>query len=344
MWLVLTTAALAWELLGPEGKGTGADVPTGTFFAPNSAAWAHARIITDPAALGREARSVLRYIDTYGANDPAASADLFGELGISPERSRATLEFIARTAEENPALLRDPTWLFAHFDRLRWTSAHPGGMVRLTRYLVAQAEGCAVRTAICDQALWVDPGEPWRSQYTRREVFEGALLSGEVASHSRPLVWLREADVHDALMQGTTAVRLADGSTRTFSVDVANGRAYEPGKKGRAQDRFWYFREVDGPRGWGIDPADRIPLEAGVAVAGDVYNLGVGRLFLVEAPTHDGRVDLRLAILADTGGAFQPNLGQLDWFSGAFPSHAAMYAAWKGLPDRAHVDVLALRR
>ena len=341
--ILIAAVAFAWELRGPDGIAGGKMIDAGTVFAADTQLPPNARVLTDPAALGRQAHAVLRYLDAHGSGDSAVGTGIFAELGATPNQTRATLEFIAKTADDNPASLRDPEWLLAHFARSTWKTSRESGKVRITRYLISQTEGSASPTADFNQALWSDPGQPWRTRYTRREVMEGAYLSGEGVGHSEPLVWLREASVHDALMQGTVAVTTGDGKTQTFSVDVANGRDYEKGKKGRDQARFWYFRRGDGPRGWGIDPADRIPLEAGVAVAGDVYNLGVGRAFLIEAPRADGGTDLRVAILADTGGAFQPNLGQLDWFAGAFPSHEAMYAAWKDLPDEARVDVLLAR-
>ena len=48
-------------------------------------------------------------------------------------------------------------------------------------------------------------------------------------------------------------------------------------------------------------------------------------------------------VLADTGGAFQPNLFQLDYFAGAFPDRAALYTATAGLPDRVRASVLLAR-
>jgi hypothetical protein len=39
-------------------------------------------------------------------------------------------------------------------------------------------------------------------------------------------------------------------------------------------------------------------------------------------------------VLADTGGAFQPNLYQLDWMAGVYPSHEAFLAATARIPER----------
>ncbi len=145
-------------------------------------------------------------------------------------------------------------------------------------------------------------------------------------------------------MQGSVEVRLPDGSVKVYGVDVSNGVAYVPSRRGRDQDRFWYFRALPGgARGWGKPDLPAVVLHAGVTVAGDVYNLGLGRLLLLEHPDGRGGTTLRLAILADSGGAFQPNLVQLDWYGGAHPSHAALYAAWSGLPEHVRARVLVVR-
>lgn len=107
------------------------------------------------------------------------------------------------------------------------------------------------------------------------------------------------------------------------------------------QDRFWYFREVGGLRGWATAEGGII-VEPQVTVAGDVYNLGLGRVFALSSPSPDGP-QLRLTVLADTGGAFQPNLFQLDWLAGTYPSHDAFKAAVAEVPPYVRADVLVVR-
>jgi hypothetical protein len=87
----------------------------------------------------------------------------------------------------------------------------------------------------------------------------------------------------------------------------------------------------------------KIPLRAEAAVAGDVYNVGLGKIVCLETDTEAGR-ELRLVVLADTGGAFEPNLFQLDWLAGTFPDHAA-YQAWAAAaPSRVRASILIRKR
>ena len=52
---------------------------------------------------------------------------------------------------------------------------------------------------------------------------------------------------------------------------------------------------------------------------------------------------LRLVVLADTGGAFEPNLFQLDWLGGTFPSQQAWRQWAKTVPGRVHAQILVRR-
>ncbi|MFN7145162.1 MAG: acetate--CoA ligase, partial [Myxococcota bacterium] len=75
-----------------------------------------------------------------------------------------------------------------------------------------------------------------------------------------------------------------------------------------------------------------------VAVAGDLDALGFGRLLALR--TADG---MRLVVLADTGGAFEGNLSQLDLYTGVYPSRAAFDAATSHVGDTAGAWILAAR-
>jgi len=142
-------------------------------------------------------------------------------------------------------------------------------------------------------------------------------------------------------MQGTIEVDVG-GVRRLFNVHRHNGIAYRAGVKDPDdQDRFWYFRAVSGLRGWSTAEGG-ITVEPQVTVAGDVYNLGLGRVFALSSPGPEGP-QLRLTVLADTGGAFQPNLFQLDWLAGTFPSHEAFKAAVAEVPPYVRADVLVVR-
>jgi membrane-bound lytic murein transglycosylase len=214
--------------------------------------------------------------------------------------------------------------------------------IRLTSYAVFEADGGPARTATLDTALWALPddegdGVPgYRTRFTRMDVYAGAFAAGGAAEgHAAPLVWLSRADANQALLQGSVVVRGPDGSRRTFNVHENNGIAWDPAiKDPNRQARFWYFREVEGLLG-----VEQIPLRPLVTVAGDVYDLGLGKLVALSWE-EAGAPRMQLAILADTGGAFEPNLFQLDWLAGTFPTMAA-YQAWAAsAPGRVRASVL----
>ncbi len=208
--------------------------------------------------------------------------------------------------------------------------------IRLTKYLVYQVSGSPTRTDTHDTALYavVDDDGSWTS-YTRIDAFAGAFEPGG-AGHGTlaPLVYLTREGVNRALMQGTVEVTLPDGVTKLFNVHRNNGIAWNPAEKdGNKQERYWTFQEQPG-----IVGVEGVLLEPGVSVAGDIHNVGFGKL--VALHTDDG---LRLAVLADTGGAFQPNLFQLDWLAGTFPTHAAYLKGVAHLPKRVEASVLVAR-
>ena len=352
--VLLAGVAIAAPERGPEGAPTGREVSASARFPPGD--WPTGAAITgDPAALARQARSAADWLEAHPGH-PAASAGVLAELGVSPRRVVDTLRRLAQIVEEDatsgaPSRLADAAFLDGQFEVRQWapdTAAAAGRNVslgrdelRLTRYFVPEIPGAAARTADFPVALYADPGPELRERFTRKEVLDGVFeAGGAAAGAARALVWLSRADAHDAMMQGTVAVRL-DTGTRTLNVHVPNGRPYHPGRSGDGQERLWYFREVDGAYGFG-EGADKVRLEAGAAVAGDVYNLGVGALVGLRWATPAGE-RARLVIVADTGGAFQPNLFQLDYFAGSFPDRAALYRATAELPERVHAGVLLAR-
>ena len=135
------------------------------------------------------------------------------------------------------------------------------------------------------------------------------------------------------MMQGTIALRFQDGIIQLYNVHRHNNMPYVRGHSHRAQQRYWYFRKVDSVYGWGHEK--KIRLFPYVALAGDVENLGLGKVFWMQSNGIS-----RLAILADTGGAFQPNLGQLDWFVGQWPSKSAYRQGVAQMPSHTRTGVL----
>ena len=134
-------------------------------------------------------------------------------------------------------------------------------------------------------------------------------------------------------MQGTIQVTFSDGDTKLFNVHKSNEIPYVRELSSLEQKRYWYFKEVDQVYGWGRE--DKVVLEPMIHFAGDIQNLGLGQLLWIQAEQNS-----YIGVLGDTGGAFQPNLGQLDWFIGMARDKKHFYQRTATLPQYAKVGIL----
>jgi hypothetical protein len=286
-------------------------------------------------AFGAVCRDTARFMRAHPEGDPALGPGLVGELGPEWAETLATLEGLATLIEADrgaaqPRLL-DPAFLPDRVAAQQRGLSLPADQLRLTRYIVRSLNGRLQPQGEYQFALYADPGPGQRERFTREQVLNGAWTAGGAS----PLIYLTEAGVHDAILQGTVAVNLPDGQVRMFNVDQHNGIPYQPGVKNpRQQRRYWYFREVDSIRGYG-QGEDKITLAPRVVVAGDVNNLGLGRVMLIES-----QIGLHWVVLADTGGAFSPNLHQLDLLAGVFASRADLATATRSFPETTRVHLL----
>ena len=70
-------------------------------------------------------------------------------------------------------------------------------------------------------------------------------------------------------------------------------------KNPRLQRRYWYFREISAIKGYGREMETKITLLPKAAFAGDVFNLGLGKLIAMRfANPFTGRREILLGILA----------------------------------------------
>jgi membrane-bound lytic murein transglycosylase len=363
LWICVGFAR-AWTISAPEGDV--GQIPASDVF--HEAPAPTGTLPTDPAALAAVARATSSYFAKHGTDDSGTvHPGMLSELGVTLEDVHATLDFVARVAEEDAGKpvqrLQDPLFLAENFRYLLWTpvdtttrATAPG--LRLTKYLVPQVEGRATRRGAFDTALYGVPFDEAfldeaqaetrkdsldRFRYTRDAVLDGVYANGIAAGRAPALVWLRRVDALDAMMQGTIEVGLPGGEHQLYNVTRNNGIPYVQGAPPASQDRYWYFRGVDDVLGWGLHASDKIALAPGAAVAGDLWNIGLGKLVALSYAGPAGP-EVRLVVLADTGGAFHPNLQQLDWYTGAHASHEAMYDATSAVPDRVQAGILVLRR
>lgn len=323
-------------------------------------------VLTDPHKLLTVAKNSLNYLEQH-PQDPAVTAGLFQELGYDLNDAKNTLKKIIHTIESDTQAKRsqrvlDPRWLEQNFQLMHWSAdtvgakSHNVKMVdkrlRITKYVVFSSAGSPVKTAQFNTALYALPADEaqlsneeaeakktalTRYRYTKQDAVNGKLDALGV----KPLVWLPRQGLEDALMQGSLMVTMPDGKQRMFNVHRNNGIGYDRSQSNPwLQRRYWYFKEVAGILGYGND--DKVVVEPTVTFAGDVFNLGLGKVVAMRY-LQQGKPVIRLGVLADTGGAFLPNLYQLDYLAGLFPSRAAYQKGVAHLPTYADTYILMAR-
>jgi len=312
------------------------------------------------------ADETLKYLAKGPAYDAAAIHG--GQLpGAKVPLSRVvdTLNYLCQisredTASGRPSRLSNPQFIQQHFEFVRWkpdlaaaakvsqnkplVQNIPKDKLLLTKYYVRIAEGSAEKTKQQNQALYGLPFDEQhlsleqadalgkkitRFQLGKQDIVKGALEQKPLRAPA--LIWLSRDDLEGALLQGTAVVPQGEGY-RYYNVHRSNGIAYDRLLKPEQQQRYWYFKQVQSVLGYGKDADYKIPIAPEVTVAGDIVNLGLGKLILL-ATTEGGKIHYRLTILADTGGAFANNQFQLDWLSGYYRDWDHYYQANKHRND-----------
>jgi len=347
-------------------------------FIPEQAPSLPAKINLNQDDLCQVADNTLNYMKAY-PNDSFAVHR--GEVPtiISMKTVEQSLRFICQVAREDKnneeSRLTDANFVKQHFDFYRWLpdkiTAHdwaqksdnkvkkrllnniPADKLFITKYYVKMLDGSDSKNATYQQALYALPkdetslspaqaqqrsSELTRFKYTRQQVMKGVLDEGALA---KPLIWLTESGLHDVLLQGTGVLNV-DGKKRYFNVHRNNGIAYDYTLGKTEQARYWYFAEVPGIMGYGTDIDNKIPILPQVTFAGNVKQLGLGKLFLTSYKVN-GEQTSQIGVLADQGGAFDGNLFQLDLLSGAYYGWKDYYQANKHLPDYVDTWLIVLK-
>jgi len=312
------------------------------------------------------ADETLKYLAKGAAYDAAAihGGKVAGATTPLP-RVVDTLNYLCKISQEDqasgkPSRLANPQFIAQHFEFVRWlpdrTAAAkvsknkplvqniPQDKLLLTKYYVRIAEGSTQKTTQQNQALYGLPFDEQalpldqadalgkkitRFQLGKQDIVKGALEQKPLRAPA--LVWLSRDDLEGALLQGTAVVPQKNGY-RYFNVHRSNGIAYDRLLKPEQQQRYWYFKQVQSVLGYGKDADYKIPIAPEVTVAGDIVNLGLGKLILLST-IEGGKTHYRLTILADTGGAFANNQFQLDWLSGYYRDWDHYYQANKHRND-----------
>ncbi|MCL5272591.1 MAG: hypothetical protein M1486_04700, partial [Gammaproteobacteria bacterium] len=145
--------------------------------------------------------------------------------------------------------------------------------------------------------------------------------------------YLSRTDLESALLQGTVVVDFGTTTKKTFNVHRNNNISYDRTKSPYQQERYWYFKEVDGIKGYGKDADHKITVNPEVTFAADLNQLGLGKLLLIQYRDKTGTTVSRAGIFADTGGAFADNLYQVDYLAGSYSGINAFSQATRQLPD-----------
>lgn len=321
------------------------------------------------------AKGTEQYLSRSDGDSVARNNGLKMPAPLSLARVIETLHYICHLVEadqktNSPSRMNDGAFLLENFEFYRWypdkksadtlagkstnkiktqlLKSIPEDKILLTRYYVKKIRAKAKRDATYRHALYAAPydeqglsgidiekkkGQLTRFLFSRQDILSGALSEGKLAPE---LVWVDENTLHDALLQGTVIADL-NGETRFFNVDKHNGIEYDYAKGSKEQGRYWYFKEVDSVLGYGRKPFEKIKIHPQVTVAGNIRQMGLGKLFLITQQQQDQSKFSRIAILADEGGAFDNNFFQLDLLVGQYWGWDDYYSAHKHLHDYAEV-------
>lgn len=305
----------------------------------------------DALALFRTLKATRAYFTEQSCADlKIMRSGLPGVEGIQVSDVIDTMDFMIQILYEDISAgkntrLKDPAFIEQNFRPVRWLAYDPGYLdetrLRITKYAVFTHPGSREKTDVFDTPVYrlKDDleSEDFITSYTKQEVLSGIFEpGGEEFGKVEPLAYLTRESFEDALLQGTAYINLTDGTSTYFNVDKNNGIAYVAGLDQWQQERYWYFKEVDHLRGYGHSSEAKISIEPGVTFAGDVLNIGLGKIIAIE----DRNQNLRIGMIADTGGAFLPNLHQLDFFAGVFPDRATYQQAVQDLPTYTRAYIL----
>jgi hypothetical protein len=295
-----------------------------------------------------------KYYQDHAAKDPdILRKGLLETQGVTVEQVLKTLDFMIAVLKEDIAnkrttRLQDPNFINNNFRVIKWTAHNPKSknqkQLRLTKYAVFIHPGSRKKTSTYNIPIYSLKDnittDKFYTRYTKQQVLSGIYEpGGKEFGKVEPLAYLTRDGFEEALMEGTILIKFTDGSQGYFNVDRSNEIPYVRGLKATAQKRYWYFRKVDDIKGYGYKIDAKISIKPGVTFAGDVLNIGLGKIIVLEH-SRGGRKQLQMGVIADTGGAFLPNLYQLDFLAGIFQSKQDFGRHITKLPEYATAYIL----
>jgi hypothetical protein len=315
------------------------------------------RVKFNPADLLVVLKSTRKYFKNRLDTDVDLQREgILGTQGVTVADIVKTLDFMVLTLQQDlkakrAIRLQDPKFLNTNFRTIQWTAFNPTATeqkrVRMTKYAVFTHPGSRTPTKEFNAGIYaLKPGtdiETIRLKYTKQDVLKNIYEpKGQEFGTVEPLAYLDREGLESALMEGTILIKFNDGKSAFFNVDRHNNVPYIKGLDPLEQKRYWYFKPVMAIKGYGQTIETKISLKPGVTFAGDVLNIGLGRIVVTENSI-DGKPQLRMGIIADTGGAFLPNLHQLDFLAGVFDNKDDFAASTRKLPEYTKAYILVKR-
>jgi hypothetical protein len=301
--------------------------------------------------------STRQYFQNQFTSDPDIQRPgILAAEGVTIPKVLETLDFMIYTLQSDlekkqPIRLQDPKFINDNFRAIQWTALDPKvkdeKRLRITKYAVFTHPGSRTRTAEFNAGIYaltpIAESEQLRLKYSKQDALANIYEpGGKEHGKVEPLAYLNRGGLESALMEGTILIKFNDGTSELFNVDRNNELAYVKGLDPKKQKRYWYFKKVNAIKGYGQTIETKISIEPGVTFAGDVLNIGLGKMVVAEQLI-GGKQHLQMGIIADTGGAFLPNLHQLDFLAGIFNNNTDYVARVKTLPDYAKVYILVKR-
>ncbi|MDZ8031755.1 hypothetical protein [Nostoc sp. DedSLP04] len=290
-----------------------------------------------------------KYFQDYASEDPdIMRTGVLATQGVTISDVLKTLDFMIAVLKEDIAnnratRLQDSQFINTNFRVIKWSAYNPKAkqqkQLRITKYAVFTHPGSRKKTSTFNIPIYSlkdnSNNDKFYTRYTKQDVLSGIYEpGGREFGKVNTLAYLTRNGLEEAIMEGTILINFTDGYKAFFNVDRNNGMAYIRGLKATAQKRYWYFREVDAIKGYGYKIDAKISIKPGVTFAGDVLNIGLGKVIVIEH-TQGGRKHLQMGVIADTGGAFLPNLYQLDFLAGIFKNKKEFGQNISQLPEYA---------
>ncbi|MEH1832410.1 MAG: hypothetical protein V7L29_10110 [Nostoc sp.] len=290
-----------------------------------------------------------KYFQDYASEDSdILRTGILATQGVTVPDVLKTLDFMIAVLKEDIAnnratRLQDPKFINTNFRVIKWSAYNPNNkkqkQLRITKYAVFTHSGSRNQTSTFNTPIYSLKenynNDKFYTRYTKQDVLSGIYEpGGREFGKVTSLAYLTRNGLEEAIMEGTILINFTDGYKAFFNVDRNNGMSYIRGLKATAQKRYWYFREVDAIKGYGYKIDAKISIKPGVTFAGDVLNIGLGKVIVIEH-TKGSRKHLQMGVIADTGGAFLPNLYQLDFLAGIFKNKKEFGQDISQLPEYA---------